>query len=49
MVILKRAATEIMPWRDPGDIARDIIAEHDAIGLRSPSESAQMIREDRDR
>ena len=47
MVILKQAATT--PARDPGDVAREIIAAWEQLGVSNPSESTRMIREDRDR
>lgn len=49
LVILKQAAAAKTPGRDQGDVAREIIAAWQRLGVSNPSESADMIREDRDR
>ena len=49
LVILKQATTTDTPARDQGDVAREIIAAWKKLGVTNESESAGMIREDRDR
>ena len=49
MVILKQAVEEDTPARDQGDVAREIIAAWERLGVRNDSDSTRMIREDRDR
>ena len=49
MAILAQATTAEAPARDQGDVARQIIAAWERLGVGNDSESTQMIREDRDR
>jgi plasmid stability protein len=47
LVILDRAAND--PVIDQGQVSLSILRDLERLGLRGPSESARMIREDRDR
>ena len=49
LVIVEQAAAKATLGRDQGDVAREIIAAWEKLGVSNPSESTAMIREDRNR
>ena len=49
MAILEAAANDLEAVEDQGDVARRVIRDLDAMGLRRGSESVRMLREDRER